>query len=312
MNSWFSSQSSSRQSLEPAGPARGRRSEHISPPDKVGESGIEQDGVQVDPQPATDHQFVPVLSTPHDAVLADISGHPLNAMPFSTSDVVRSDIASSVPLPKPSLGSMERVDGTTSPSGTLGKSIIVGDLTSAAGPSSATSPVPNTAPELEQMYDPFTGQPIGFLPPHSSPNSRIPVQINPSPRDASHERSETVQSQAQFEQSKEDLWSHVAKIRKLQSEIAGMHIDLEGIGQGGDAFGVSLGGGNGGGVGGMPKRPSGPGGRLHGDTIGGGEQWYDPEEEEKERKRAMDAEFQTLAETFDGRAGAINGIMEKV
>lgn len=308
MNNWFSSQSSSRHSVDSI---TQQKEETVDPHQTIHEEPIEDHG---EPQSPIDRPFVPVLSTPHDAVVLELSGHSLNAGQLSPSNVVRSEAASSVPLPMPSLGSMERVDGTTSPSGTLGKSLSGADLASAQpGPSNAASPLPGPPPaELEQMFDPFTGQPIGFLPAHSSSHPLTPIQTSPTSRDASRERSETLQSQAQFEQHKEDLWSHVGKIRKLQSEIAGMHIDLEGIGQSGDAFGVNLGAGASGGIGTIPKRPSGPGGRLHEDTIGGSEQWFDPEDEEKERKRAMDAEFTTLAETFEGRAGAINGIMEKV
>ncbi len=310
MNNWFSSQSSSRHSVDSATQPK---EETVGPSHQTLHEEVAED--HGEPQSPVDRPFVPVLSTPHDAILSELSGHSLNAGPLSPTNVVRSEAASSVPLPMPSLGSMERVDGTTSPSGTLGKSLSGADLASAQpGPSNATSPLPGPpAPELDQMFDPFTGQPIGFLPAHTPSHPLTPIRTSPTSRDASRERSETLQSQAQFEQAKEDLWSHVGKIRKLQSEIAGMHIDLEGIGQSGDAFGVSLGGGATGGVGGhIPKRPSGPGGRLHEDTIGGSEQWYEPEEEEKERKRVMDAEFTTLAETFEGRAGAINSIMENV
>ncbi|KAJ3480722.1 hypothetical protein NLI96_g8147 [Meripilus lineatus] len=309
MNNWFSSPSNSQTSLKPDGQPKERPTDTSKPKSTRGDTTRNRTDQQTQPG----LPFVPVLSTPHDTILSELSGRSLNVQPLSTGDIVRSEDALSVPLPKPSIGSLEHADGTTSPTGTLGKSLAAVDLASVQiGPSNATSPIPGPSAETNPIYDPFTGQSMGFLPAHSSTQPRSPFQTTHTSRDASRERSETLQSQGQFEQAKEDLWNHVGKVRKLQSEIAGMHIELEGIGQSGDTFGVSLSGSAMGSVGGIPKRPSGPGGRLHEDTIGGSEQWYDPEESEKERKRAMDAEFNTLAETFEGRAGKINGIMDKV
>ncbi|KAH9937205.1 uncharacterized protein B0H18DRAFT_969566 [Fomitopsis serialis] len=86
------------------------------------------------------------------------------------------------------------------------------------------------------------------------------------------------------------LWAHLSRIRELQSEIAGMHLQMEGIGSS-DARSAR---------------------RAAGATRRATEEWDDPGEAEEQRNAARDAEFATLAETFRGRRAAIDGIMGKL
>ena len=97
-------------------------------------------------------------------------------------------------------------------------------------------------------------------------------------------------SDADFDHTRDELWAHLARIRELQSEIAGMHLQMEGIGSS-DARSARR-------AAGATRRPT--------------EEWDDPGEAEEQRKAARDAEFATLAETFRGRRVAIDGIMNKV
>lgn len=134
------------------------------------------------------------------------------------------------------------------------------------GARSATAS-PNAIPE--PIYDPFTGGLAYIFPPSQDHDS--------SP----------------FEQAKDELWSQLSRIRELQSEIANMHTQMEGVGVG-DAR--------------KPKR--GPQ-RTHSDTIVGDE-WPDLAEVEHEQNKARDAEFASMAQAFEGRHAAIGKIMDKV
>lgn len=140
------------------------------------------------------------------------------------------------------------------------------------GPRSSTSS-PISAPE--PVYDPFSGSLAGV--------ALSPTHARDKGRDA---------PAATFDQTKDDLWSHLARIRGLQSEIAGMHLQMESIGTG-EARGT--------------KRAVGGMGRARRAT----EEWEDPGQAEDQRKTARDAEFANLAEAFNGRRTAIDGIMNK-
>lgn len=104
----------------------------------------------------------------------------------------------------------------------------------------------------------------------------------------------------QFDQAKDDLWSHLARIRDLQCEIAGMHVNMEGIGS------------SEGGRGGQKRSAPATTARMHTDTIGVGDEWVDAEQEAQAREKARDAEFTKLAESFEGRRTAIDDIMCRV
>ncbi|KAI0095045.1 hypothetical protein BDY19DRAFT_62501 [Irpex rosettiformis] len=126
---------------------------------------------------------------------------------------------------------------------------------------------PNASPE--PIYDPFTGG-LAFVFP------------------SSHDR-----DSSPFEQAKDELWSQLGRIRELQSEIATMHTQMEGVGVSDTR---------------KPKR--GPA-RTHSDTIGG-EEWPELAEVEQEQNKVRDAEFANLSQAFEGRHTAIGKIMDKL
>lgn len=96
-----------------------------------------------------------------------------------------------------------------------------------------------------------------------------------------------------FEQSKDELWARLGRIRELQSEIAGMHVQMEGIGAG---------------EGRIMKRAHV---RTPTDNMLS-EEWPEPGQEEEDKKKERDAEFSKLAQAFQGRHAAIDDIMTKV
>ncbi|KAI0686810.1 hypothetical protein BC835DRAFT_433354 [Cytidiella melzeri] len=126
---------------------------------------------------------------------------------------------------------------------------------------------PNTSPE--PVYDPFSGGLAYILP-------------GPHERDS-----------PPFEQAKDELWSQLGRIRELQSEIATMHTNMEGVGAGDSRK--------------TKRAPT----RAHSDTIVG-EEWPDLAEIEQEQNKARDTEFASLSQAFDGRHTAIGKIMDKL
>ena len=199
------------------------------------------------------------LSTPHDAVLSQLLGRQGSA---SQEDPVVPNTALQA-LTKISIdgtaSSLYRSDGSPPPS-----QAQTGLRSASASPHSAQN---------DPIYDPFTGALAGVM--------MSPVH--------DHEGSQAM-SDADFDQTRDELWAHLARIRELQSEIAGMHLKMEGIGSN-DARSARR-------TAGATRRPT--------------EEWDDPGEAEEQRKAARDAEFATLAETFRGRRVAIDGIMSKV
>ena len=163
----------------------------------------------------------------------------------------------------PSVGSLERTDRTASPD--------VGARTATSTPGVLHEP----------LLDPFSGNVAGVMVPKKD-----------SDRDP---------SSSLFDQRRDELWAGLASIRELQSEVASMHVQMEGIGLN-DVRGG--------------KRAAGVGGRVHSDAIPVAEEWDEPDGAadaiEEQRKRARDAEFTNLTETFKGRREAIDAIMNKV
>ncbi|KAI0652114.1 hypothetical protein C8Q79DRAFT_936246 [Trametes meyenii] len=172
----------------------------------------------------------------------------------------------------PSVGSQERSEANASPSPGGGLR------------STASSPGPGLPQEV--LTDPFSGSPVGVMVPRGR---------------ADRGKEAAAASQQQFEHSREELWSRLATIRDLQSAVAAMHVQMEGTGLN-DLRGA--------------KRAAGVAGRVHSDTIHVGEDWDEPdgaaEAAEEQRKRARDAEFSDLAETFKGRRKTIDDIMGKL
>ncbi|KAI0756743.1 hypothetical protein C8Q80DRAFT_53291 [Daedaleopsis nitida] len=206
------------------------------------------------------------LTTPHDAVLADLHGHHHHHVPREATSLPNSENQLR-PTPRlsviPSVGSLERSDRTPSPS---------------QGPRSTTSTpgVPH-----EPLLDPFSGNLAGLMEPKKD--------------------NEPGATPSQFDRRRDELWSGLATIRELQSEVAGMHVQMEGIGLN-DVRGG--------------KRAAGAVGRAHSETIPVVEEWDEPDgaeaAAEEQRKKARDVEFTNLAETFKGRREAIDAIMNKL
>lgn len=201
------------------------------------------------------------LSTPHDAVLAELHGHNLGVNTATKTDTPPE--AQKLNLVA-SATSLEHSEQTASPSAQA-------IWSAASSPTSAQEP----------LYDPYSGNLVG-------------VMMSPTTTDR---HPEPDYPGTQFDRTKDELWSHLTRIRELQNEIAGMHVQMEGIGAG-EARGA--------------KRPAAGVGRVHSDTIHAGEDWEDPGEAEEQRKAARDLEFANLAESFKGRRAAIDGIMSKV
>ncbi|KAH9951042.1 hypothetical protein B0H21DRAFT_685694 [Amylocystis lapponica] len=200
-----------------------------------------------------DRAVTAALSTPHDAVLAEIYGRPSTLSPLKT------DVGSHAQGPR-ILSSAGSLDRTVSPS-------FAGLQSAASSPDHSPEPV----------YDPFTGGLAGVIVPPRPERDREP-------------------SNAPLDQVKDELWAHLARIRELQSEIAGMHVQMEGIGLG-EVRGT--------------KRAAGVG-RVHSDTIHATEEWEDPDAAAEHGKAARDAEFTQLTESFKTRRTAIDGIMDKL
>ncbi|PIL31694.1 hypothetical protein GSI_06397 [Ganoderma sinense ZZ0214-1] len=217
----------------------------------------------LDPHPLTpsDTPVTAPLPTPHDAVLAELQGTRPDRSSHSAHKADTSQHALRLSV-IPSVGSLER---TATPSAGLSRS--------------ATS-TPGAA--HDQLFDPFSGNITGIM----------------LPKKDSAER-DTVASQ--FDQRRDELWARLSSIRELQSEVAGLHVQMEGIGLN------DMRGG---------KRAAGVGSRIHTDASPLVEGWDEPDGAadavEEQRKRARDAEFTNLAETFKGRREAIDAIMNKL
>lgn len=210
-------------------------------------------GVNARPADSPNAPVTAALSTPHDAILAEL--HDVR----DGSDHLQAKLGV-----VPSVGSLERTERTTSPS---------------AGARSATSTPGVTH---EPLLDPFSGNVVGVM---------------VSKKDSA----DRDQAALQFDQRRDELWGRLASIRELQSKVASMHVQMEGIGLN------ELRGG---------KRAAGAAGRVHPEAIPVAEEWDEPDSAadavEEQRKRARDAEFTNLAETFKGRREAIDAIMNKV
>lgn len=159
------------------------------------------------------------------------------------------------------------------PSQLLGPAVTTPNHAQDAGPSPATQTSPPTSDgSPEPVYDPFSGGLAYVLPP------RTPPDDGDAPAGT-------------FEQSKDELWAQLGRIRELQSEIAVMHAHMEGIADGR-----------------VLKRAHT---RTPTENILTGE-WPDPAEEEEDKQRERDSEFANLTQAFAGRHDSIGNIMNKL
>ncbi|KAH9846843.1 hypothetical protein C2E23DRAFT_907547 [Lenzites betulinus] len=222
--------------------------------------------------PAPAAAVTAALATPHDAVLAGLQG------PRSLSEPPLPP-----PLPDYSLRAAPKLSVLPSV-GSQARSERTASPSPGGPRSTASSPGTTTQ---EALFDPFSGALVGVMVPRKS--------------DRDHERDAAAEH---FEQTRDELWARLASIRELQSTVASMHVQMEGTGLT-DARNA--------------KRAAGAAGRVHSDTIrvDDVEDWDTPDGRamdaaEDERKRARDAEFSDMAETFKGRRKAIDDIMGKL
>lgn len=204
------------------------------------------------------------LSTPHDAVLAELHGH------------------------RPEFDPAPQIDGPTGAgSGALGGTGGLNTLptvgedgetllsTATASPNLANA-TPKSVPQT--LYDPFTGAPLGVIQPQGIGAS--------SPGGQPSTSSDGV---------RQELWTHLGKIRGLQADIASMHITMESIGETAAKRGARV------------RRRSTGGEKLN-EEGGAGDDWDGDDWQKKDR----DAEFEQSESRFVGRKEEIDAIMGKV
>lgn len=222
-----------------AGKDRAREDdEHLhSSPDDPGRRAPEQQ-IQLPPplRPSLDRGVTTAVSTPHDAVLAEL---------FSQ---------------KPGQG----ID----PPGTVPEVPEVAPRRDEAEANQHRSRSPSRTP----LHDPFAGSLIG-------------LSIQDHGDHAHNDRTNV-------EAGKEDLWSHMANIREIQTQLANMHVAMENIGLGHQADQHSV-------------------ERAHSAMPSEGEDAVEGEDDEAEEKNARAQEFTKLANKFHGRKEATENMMTK-
>jgi hypothetical protein len=202
-------------------------------------------------------QFVPnptTFSTPHDDVLAGLYG-------------LRQDADASLQLntaaaPTISVGDVLKKDDGNDPA----------SLVESTGPgllARDTTPYKQT----QELRDPFSGALLGTLVPFTQEDDE--------------------EDEVGMDAKEQELWAHHSKIMELQSELALMHMEMEGIAAKSDESRRK-----------NTKRTSGGWGGEDGDGA--------DEDEEAAANKAREEEFEALAGKFTGRRDAIDGIMNKV
>ncbi|KIK70689.1 hypothetical protein GYMLUDRAFT_32730 [Collybiopsis luxurians FD-317 M1] len=172
-------------------------------------------------------------------------------------------------------------------------------------PSPRNDGVPDTAPVLashglpdpfsrEAIHNPFNGQNFGALvlpDPHLHPEAHKPLSDSAS--------------------RNEDIWSHLSTVLDLQSQIAALHLEMEGVA--GNDHGKGVGKSRTTNAGSRPpvRAVSGTAELLeleHDEGVGVGED----ESEEQKRDREREEDFKKLAAQFEGRKESVNNIMSKL
>lgn len=236
------------------------------------------------------HSFT-AYTTPHDTILADLQRR--NRSPESA-------FGTHTPLD---------ANAEEKPRSRVGLGLSPTSSVNIATPKPAVQAV-------DLLFDPFDGTSHGVLLPRESNGHEG------SPR--------RVESECITAGADEVVWSHLSRVLKLQSQIANMHVKMEGIslGKPGDS---KKGQGQGqppGGLGGttdveddkvysaaLRTRPRGI---SNVSTIGteggpeGDEEGVSMNDEEAEKNRAREEEFAKLADQFEGKKDSISEIMNKV
>lgn len=259
----------------------------------------------------------PPYTTPHDAIISQLqdSGAPEPVTPtrkevVNAAYVVEDDRRSPVTPISPA-ASHSRLELGLSRSPSLYTNTTTANLRN-TGNQLSVGVQPQT---VDLLLDPLDGSSHGVL---------LPQDINIVPQDE-------VQAVPRFNSASvaaasEGMWSHLSKVLDLQSQIAKMHIDMEGVG-GGDGRKKAQG-----------KRHAARASVLGDDrrmyhsppslrmramsnasTIGtivdekeADEEGVNVTDEETERNRAREEEFAKLANQFEGKKESIREIMNKV
>ncbi|KAJ3844955.1 hypothetical protein EV361DRAFT_392868 [Lentinula raphanica] len=166
--------------------------------------------------------------------------------------------------------------------------------TSPALPHSSASP--RNQEVFEVVRDPFSGQTIGAL---GLPDANLNPEAHVPLSDAATHN--------------EEIWSRLSAVLELQSQIAALHLEMEGIGGKGDQ---GKGKGKSSREYNIHKRPpvraaSGTADLLdldHDEGVGVGED----EDEEQRKDREREEDFARLADQFEGRKEGVNNIMLKL
>ncbi|KAG6814127.1 hypothetical protein H0H92_002122 [Tricholoma furcatifolium] len=181
----------------------------------------------------------------------------------------------------------------------------------------ATSSTPyNPTPRKEVVHDPFDGTPIGVL---ATPSFDTLNQADTLSTDPPTSRSEDGES-------KEEQWEHLSHVLNLQTELARMHLEMEGTGFGdgkGKLAGKAWGRGKGKDINPRDKNWSDfanwkPKRQATTDTIGDDGHEGDDEgvdaagSEELEMKKVREEQFASMAEQFEGRKESVQAIMSKL
>lgn len=163
-------------------------------------------------------------------------------------------------------------------------------------PISASLTSPGPAPKInhhEVVRDPFDGSHVGTL---VLPDRNFHPEAHRPLSDAAS--------------SNEEIWSYLSTVLDLQSQIAGLHLEMEGIGTKNDH-------GKGKGKGNRSPNVQRPPVRAASGTaelldlehdVGVGED----EDEEQKKDREREEDFARLADQFEGRKEGVNHIMSKV
>lgn len=146
---------------------------------------------------------------------------------------------------------------------------------------------------FDTVYDPFDGSVLGTL---TQPDRNIHPEAHVLLTDTASKN--------------EELWTHLSKVLDLQSQIAHLHVDMEGIGTRAGEYGKGKSKGKG-----TPSKGGKPRwGRS--DTINSVEEDEGVDvkteaDEEERQHREREGEFTRLADQFEGRREGIQEIMTK-
>ncbi|KAJ7040446.1 hypothetical protein C8F04DRAFT_1178165 [Mycena alexandri] len=133
------------------------------------------------------------------------------------------------------------------------------------------------------VYDPFDGSFIGSLLPHD---------LNVQPEDG---------KLSEVASKNEELWTSLSRVLELQNQISRMHLDMEDVGMNTERKGKGKG----------TRSRATSVSRVVIDDVEGDEGIGGKRDEEAEKNKAMELQFETLAAQFRNKKEAINGIMTK-